>query len=80
MIRDYSHLNVRVPAELKAKLEKLAAEQHRSLSAYVALVLEERVKSEGSASLGRGGRKLAGPWEIHTEQSRAVRTRRLRQR
>lgn len=40
-----TQLNVRVPAELKAKLETLATQERRSLSAYVALVLRLLVSS-----------------------------------
>jgi len=37
-------LNVRIRPELKAKLEKLAAQDRRTLSAYVELVLEQHAE------------------------------------
>jgi predicted transcriptional regulator len=42
MIRETS-INVRVANELRAKLEKLAAEDHRTLSSYVEKLLKQHV-------------------------------------
>jgi hypothetical protein len=39
-----AHLNLRVRPALKAKLEKLAEQDRRTLSSYVEIVLEEHVK------------------------------------
>ena len=46
-----AHLNLRVRPVLKAKLEKLAKQDRRTLSAYVEKVLEDHV--EGVAQLRR---------------------------
>ena len=43
MARETS-INVRVAADLRAKLEKLAAEDKRTLSGYVLKVLQEHVE------------------------------------
>jgi predicted HicB family RNase H-like nuclease len=43
MARDTS-INVRVTAELRARLEKLAADDKRSLSGFVLKVLQEYVE------------------------------------
>jgi hypothetical protein len=42
-----AQLNLRVEATLKAKLEKLATKDRRSLSAYVEKLLEDHVASRG---------------------------------
>ena len=39
-----AHMNLRVRPALKAKLEKLAMEDRRTLSAYVEKLLEDHVK------------------------------------
>ncbi|MEW6671769.1 MAG: hypothetical protein AB1427_08695 [Thermodesulfobacteriota bacterium] len=36
-----------IPPELKKAIEKLAADEHRSISNYVMLVLLDHVKSKG---------------------------------
>ena len=41
-----AHLNLRVRPTLKAKLEKLAEQDRRTLSSYVEIVLEEHVKKD----------------------------------
>ena len=41
-------LSYRVPADLKAALQKLADTDKRKLGAYVQLVLEEHVERKGS--------------------------------
>jgi predicted DNA-binding protein len=46
-----AHLNLRVRPVLKAKLEKLAKQDRRTVSAYVEKVLEDHV--EGVAQLRR---------------------------
>jgi hypothetical protein len=38
-------LNVRVPAKLKAELQKLADAEHRKLSDYVVLALRQHVEA-----------------------------------
>ena len=40
-----AYMNLRVGPALKAKLEKLAKEDRRSLSAYIKKLLEDHVKS-----------------------------------
>jgi len=40
-----AHMNLRVRPTLKAKLEKLAKEDRRTLSAYVEKLLEDHVRS-----------------------------------
>jgi hypothetical protein len=40
-----AHLNLRVRPILKAKLEKLAELDRRTLSSYVEMILEDHVKS-----------------------------------
>ena len=40
-----AHMNLRVRPALKAKLEKLAKKDRRTLSAYVEKLLEDHVKS-----------------------------------
>ena len=40
-----AQMNLRVRPTLKAKLEKLAKENRRTLSAYVEKLLEDRVKT-----------------------------------
>ena len=40
-----AHMNLRVRPALKAKLEKLAKEDRRTLSAYVEKLLEDHIKS-----------------------------------
>jgi len=42
-----AQLNLRVSSALKAKLEKLAKQDRRTLSAYVEKLLEDRVKNAG---------------------------------
>ena len=50
MMRD-DHLSVRVPADLKAALQRLADDEQRTLASYVHHVLHQHVeKVEGSAS------------------------------
>ena len=53
MVRDTS-VNVRITAELRAKLEKLAAEDKRSLSGYVVKVLQEHVEQHERDKPKRG--------------------------
>jgi predicted HicB family RNase H-like nuclease len=43
-----AQLNLRVKQALKAKLEKLAKQDRRTLSAYVEKVLDEHVESASS--------------------------------
>ena len=55
-------LNLRVRPALKAKLEKLAKEDRRTLSAYVEKVLEDHVRSAfrlGVEHLGKVKRRSA---------------------
>ena len=44
MTRD-DHLSVRVPADLKAALQKLADAEQRTLASYVHFVLHQHVES-----------------------------------
>jgi hypothetical protein len=46
MVRS-AQINLKVRPVLKAKLEKLAKEDRRTLSAYVEKILEDHVKSAG---------------------------------
>jgi hypothetical protein len=52
MARD-AQLNLRMKPALKAKLEKLAKQDRRTLSAYVERVLDEHVKGALGARKGR---------------------------
>lgn len=40
-------LSFMIPPELKKAIEKLAADEHRSVSNYVMLILMEHVKNRG---------------------------------
>ena len=48
-----AYMNLRVRPALKAKLEKLAKEDRRSLSAYLKKLLEDHVKSAFQVSKAR---------------------------
>jgi hypothetical protein len=48
-----AHINLRVRPALKAKLEKLAEQDRRTLSSYVEIVLEEHVKRTSGVSVER---------------------------
>ncbi len=50
---DESPLSFKVPANLKADLQRLAAADSRNLSQYVRLVLEQHVASKKSATKKR---------------------------
>jgi hypothetical protein len=50
MVRN-AQLNLRVRPALKAKLEKLAKEDRRTLSAYVENLLEDHVRSASQVSV-----------------------------
>jgi predicted DNA-binding protein len=52
MTRD-AYLSVRVPSELKAELEKLAAADKRSVASYVLLLLEEHVSAAKSGKAAK---------------------------
>jgi predicted DNA-binding protein len=61
MVRN-AQLNLRIKPELKAKLEKLAKQDRRTLSAYVEKVLDEHVESTFSRKKHlKRGRTLATP-------------------
>jgi hypothetical protein len=47
MTRD-AHLSVRVPADLKLALERLAASEQRTLASYVHFVLHQHVEARES--------------------------------
>ena len=47
MTRD-AHLSVRVPADLKEALERLAASEQRTLASYVHFVLHQDVRAQGN--------------------------------
>jgi predicted DNA-binding protein len=47
MTRD-AHLSVRVPADLKQALERLAASEQRTLASYVHFVLHQHVAEQAS--------------------------------
>ena len=51
-----AHINLRVRPTLKAKLEKLAEQDRRTLSSYVEMILEDHVKSTSRVSIERGRR------------------------
>ena len=55
MTRD-AHLSVRVPADLKQALERLAASEQRTLASYVHFVLHQHVKASESGA-GNKSRK-----------------------
>ena len=48
-----AQLNLRIRPALKAKLEKLAKEDRRTLSAYVENLLEDHVEDASQASVER---------------------------
>ena len=57
-----AQMNLRVRPALKAKLEKLAKEDRRTLSAYVEKLLEDHVRSAsglGVEHLGKAKRRSA---------------------
>ena len=54
-----AQMNLRVRPTLKAKLEKLAKEDRRTLSAYVEKLLEDHVKSASQIGVAQG-RRLEG--------------------
>jgi mRNA-degrading endonuclease RelE of RelBE toxin-antitoxin system len=57
-----THMNLRVRPTLKAKLEKLAKEDRRTLSAYVEKLLEDHVRSasrSGVEHLGKAKQRSA---------------------
>jgi len=56
MARD-AQLNLRVRPTLKAKLEKLAKQDRRTLSAYVEKLLEDHVRSAPTVLEHRGERR-----------------------
>lgn len=49
-------LGLRIPADLKAKLEGLAKEDRRPLSDYVRMLLEDAVKDEFRRLAARKGK------------------------
>jgi hypothetical protein len=51
-----AQMNLRVRPTLKAKLEKLAKEDRRTLSAYVEKLLEDHVKSASQLSVKHLGK------------------------
>ena len=52
-----AQLNLRVRPTLKAKLEKLAKEDRRSLSAFVEKLLEDHIRSAPTGLEHRGERR-----------------------
>jgi predicted HicB family RNase H-like nuclease len=44
------NFSIRVPPELRAELERLAKEEHRTLANYIIAVLEEHVKTRRRSS------------------------------
>jgi len=52
-----AQMNLRVRPTLKAKLEKLAKEDRRTLSAYVEKLLEDHVKSASQVGAERKRRR-----------------------
>jgi hypothetical protein len=66
-----AQLNLRVRASLKVKLEKLAKEDRRTLSAYVEKLLEDHVKS-ASGIRRRAKRRVEGKVSIKLSRRRAA--------
>jgi hypothetical protein len=62
MVRN-AQLNLRVRPALKAKLEKLAKEDRRTLSAYVEKLLEDYVESASEVSVKHQKQKARGIFE-----------------
>ena len=54
-----AQMNLRVRPTLKAKLEKLAKEDRRTLSAYVEKLLEDHVKSVSRITSGKAKQRSA---------------------
>jgi hypothetical protein len=54
-----AQMNLRVRPALKAKLEKLAKEDRRTLSAYVEKLLEDHVKSLSQITSGKAKQRSA---------------------
>jgi predicted DNA-binding protein len=57
MVRN-AQLNLRVKPALKAKLERLAKEDRRTLSAYVKKLLEDHVESASQVSVKEQKQKV----------------------
>ena len=57
MVRN-AQLNLRVKPALKAKLERLAKEDRRTLSAYVEKLLEDHVESASQVSVKEQKQKV----------------------
>jgi hypothetical protein len=60
MARD-AQLNLRVRPTLKGKLEKLAKQDRRTLSAYVEKLLEDHIRSAPTGREHRGERRANRP-------------------
>ena len=58
-----AQVNLRVRPSLKAKLEKLAKEDRRTLSAYVEKLLEDYVESASEVSVKHQKQKARGIFE-----------------
>ena len=56
-----AHMNLRVRPALKAKLEKLAKEDRRTLSAYVEKLLEDHVDQLNAIKSSAGQAGLIAP-------------------
>ena len=54
-----AQMNLRVRPALKAKLEKLAKEDRRTLSAYIEKLLEDHVKSVSQITSGKAKQRSA---------------------
>ena len=54
-----AQMNLRVRPALKAKLEKLAKEDRRTLSAYIEKLLEDHVKSVPQITSGKAKQRSA---------------------
>jgi hypothetical protein len=54
-----AQMNLRVRPALKAKLEKLAKEDRRTLSAYVEKLLEDHAKSASQIASGKAKQRSA---------------------
>lgn len=53
-------MSFRVGADMRAKLEALAAADRRTLSQYVMLVLAEHIEAKEAATKASGSRKKPG--------------------
>lgn len=68
MARDDPQFRIRLPAELKSRIEKLAASNHRSLNAEIVVRLESSLQTPSRIAISiEGGDLLVGKTEREKE-------------